>query len=225
MKNLVLLFILVGVVLFGTACNESIVGPDSQEFEKSSLVSETSGDEISDIALPSFHKKGKKGNKDTGLTVTGVILSKKSSELVMDSHYYTTDSDDNDSGKKGKKGKKDKKGKKGKKGDKVEVYAKIDYPAHAVDEDVEITMTFTPETGMFTFGPSMLFNKDAKLTVKLKGLDLKGVDKKDIDFVYQRLDGTLEYVKHSNISINEKKGELKVQNIKIRHFSRFRFVR
>lgn len=217
MKNLVLSFILVGVILFGSACDDALVNPDSQELENSSEMSVQSGDEFSDIALPRFNKKGKKGNKDTGLTVTGVILSKKSSDLVMDSYYY----DDNADG----KDKKGKKGKKGKKDNKVEVYAKIDYPANSVDEDVEITMTFDPETGVFTFGPSMVFNKDAKLTVKLKGLDLKGVDKKDIDFVYHRLDGTEEYVKHSNISINEKKCELKVENIKIRHFSRFGFVR
>ena len=227
MKNLVLSFVLAGVLIFGCSCDDSIVGPDSQDMDISPEMSIANENENLDIALPSFHKKDKKGNKDTGLSVTGLIEAKKSSELVMDS-YYEADSDGQDHGKKDKhdkKDKKDKKGKKGKHGDRVEVYAKIDYPANSVDEDVTITMTFNPETGVFTFGPSMVFNKDAKLTVKLKGLDLEGVDKKDVDFVYHRLDGTVEYVKHSNISINEKKGELKVENIKIRHFSRFGFVR
>ena len=108
---------------------------------------------------------------------------------------------------------------------KVKVYASIAYPAHAVDEDVTITMSFDPGTEAFSFSPSMVFNKNAKLTVKLTGLDLKGVKKKDITFIYYCADGSLETVSGSSIGVNIKKGELKVQNLKIHHFSRFGFVR
>lgn len=206
MKKLCLLFLIFILGVWG--CSNS-VGPitDTDQIQNSSISAEPNGEGLSEIAPNMLNKKSR--NK-TPLTVTGLIKSKKSSELIMDTSYKP------DSKTKGR----------GKHGKKVEVYAKIKFPARAVDEDVTITMTFDPVNEWFTFSPSMLFNKDAKLEVKLKGLDLKGVKKGDVDFFYITADGyeTKVYVKHSNIGIDKKKGELKVANLKIRHFSRFGFL-
>ena len=198
MKRLFLLSLFVGLFFFGCSNEDSMVGPMSSDSDNPSLaMSDQSLLGTDGIGTPSFHKKGK---KNTGLTVTGLIKTKKSSSLTLNGTY--------------KDGRK-----------KVKVYASIAYPAGAVDEDVTITMNFDPATEAFSFSPSMVFNKNAKLTVKLTGLDLKGVKKKDITFIYYCADGSLETVTGSNIGVNVKKGELKVTNLRIRHFSRFGFVR
>ena len=155
MKKLCLLSLIFILGIWG--CSSNSVGPITDTEQN------LNGEGLSEISSQTLDKKQ---GKKTDLTVTGLIKSKKSSELIMDSSYKL------DSGKKGH----------GKHGKKVEVYAKIKYPAKAVDKDVMITMTFDPETQVFTFSPHMTFNKDAKLEVKLKGLDLKGVKKGDVDF-------------------------------------------
>ena len=201
MKRLFFISLFAGLFLFGCSNEDSIVGPVSSDSDNPSFaMSDQSLLGTDGIGTPSFHKKGKKGGKNTGLTVTGLIKAKKSSSLTLNGTY--------------KDGRK-----------KVKVYASIAYPAGAVDEDVTITMNFDPATQAFSFAPSMVFNKNAKLTVKLTGLDLKGVNKKDITFIYYCADGSLETVTSSNIGVNIKKGELKVTNLRIRHFSRFGFVR
>jgi len=198
MKHLLFLLLLAGLFFISCSNEDSIVCPDQQSSNNvPAIVGEANLAESLPESIPIHFKKG----KTTGLTVTGLIKAKRRSDLTMNAVYRED----------GHR--------------KVKVYSKIQFPAHAVDEDVEITMTFDPVTGIFSFSPSMTFNKAAKLTVNLKGLDLTGIDPKGIVFIYYAADGTLEYVDHSNIGINLKKGELKVKNIKIQHFSRFGFVR
>lgn len=205
-KGIVFLTILI-LMVWGCAENNPLTDPahETNSSVTPSVTAEPNGEGLSGIADQTLSKKH---GKKSSLTVDCLIKSKKSSELIMNTSYNL------DSGAKGP----------GKHGKKVEVYAKIKFPAGAVDEDVTITMTFDPENEVFTFAPPMLFNKDAKLEVKLKGLDLKGVKKGDVDFVYLTVDGTEVYVKHSHIVIDKKKGELKVANLKLSHFSRYGFV-
>jgi len=107
----------------------------------------------------------------------------------------------------------------------VKVSVKMKFPPNAVNEDTEFTMTLNDETGTISFSPSMTFNKDAVLTVEFKGIDLKGVNKKEVDFVYYNADGKYVSVDYKKLKVNIRKGHLKVEKAKIRHFSRYGFTK
>jgi len=108
---------------------------------------------------------------------------------------------------------------------KVKVFAKIKFGKNVVTEDTYFTMTLDDETCMLTFSPSMTFDKDAELTIELKGIDLGGVDKKDVDFVYYDANGQYVSVDYKKLKVNIRKGDLKVEKVKIPHFSRYGFTK
>ena len=56
------------------------------------------------------------------------------------------------------------------------------------------------------------------------GLDLTGVDSKNVGFVYQAEDGSYEYIDYSKIEVDIKSGKLKVRDARLPHFSRYGFV-
>jgi hypothetical protein len=75
-----------------------------------------------------------------------------------------------------------------------------------------------------TFGPSYVFNQPLEYTLQLEGVDLRGVDPKTVDFVYQSADGSIHTCQHDQIEFDFNNGRIKVQKALIPHFSRYGFV-
>lgn len=108
---------------------------------------------------------------------------------------------------------------------KVKVDITIDFKKHTVAKDTEITMTFDIETGVITFLPHMIFNKEATLDVDLDGLDLDGVEEEDVNFFYLATDGNYEAVDKLKVKVKIDKGNVKLKKGKIPHFSRYGFCK
>jgi hypothetical protein len=75
------------------------------------------------------------------------------------------------------------------KGEKVQILAKVDFPAGSVDEDTEITMVIDNKTGVASFFPKVNLNKTA-----IFSLEIYGANKSDIGVDYFPLGNTLHSV-------------------------------
>ena len=107
---------------------------------------------------------------------------------------------------------------------KVKIDAKIKFPKKAFYGQTDIALLIDSQNGLTTFYPHMQFNRAAEYNLKIEGLDLSNVDPKNIDFVYQAPDGSIEKVKYDKIKVDIKKGYIEVQKAKLNHFSRYGFV-
>ena len=193
MKQLLLLSVITGLLLFACSDQDSMVGPlypDSNN--PSQTMSEPTWLELPGASITRLYKS---------FSVSGLITPNSAASLVINERY--------EGGPHGT----------------VDVFAAISFPAGSVDEDVVVTMELDADNAVFDFSPSMVFNKDAKLTVSLAGLGLDGVDPSEINFVYYAANGSLETVQSSAIHVDTETGQLSVSNVKISHFSRFGFVR
>ena len=106
----------------------------------------------------------------------------------------------------------------------VKVKAELEFPKDAFVGSKNITMILDTQFGLATFSPHAYFDKDAIYNVEFLGLDLTGVDPKNVGFVYQAEDGSYEYIDYSKIEVDLKNGKLKVRDAKLPHFSRYGFV-
>ncbi|MBM4175915.1 MAG: hypothetical protein FJ213_07055 [Ignavibacteria bacterium] len=106
----------------------------------------------------------------------------------------------------------------------VKFESRLTFEPNSFDDIRLISMTIQPEYGSAVFEPHGGFNKPAIYNVKFEGLDLKGVDPRDVRFVYMAEDGTYEYISVDKIKIDVDKGLLQVINAYLPHFSRFGFV-
>ena len=108
---------------------------------------------------------------------------------------------------------------------KVKIYAKIEFDNRSFSGDKFITMTVDDVNGTVTFSPSMIFDKPAKLNLKLEGLDLSGINPENINFVYLSPSGTISQIVYKDINVDVQSGTLELIDGQIPHFSRFGFVR
>jgi hypothetical protein len=106
----------------------------------------------------------------------------------------------------------------------VKVKAELEFPKDAFVGSKNITMILDTQFGLATFSPHAYFDKDAIYNVEFLGLDLTGVNPKNVGFVYQAEDGSYEYIDYSKIEVDLKNGRLKVRDAKLPHFSRYGFV-
>ena len=106
----------------------------------------------------------------------------------------------------------------------VKVKAELEFPKDAFVGSKNITMILDTQFGLATFSPHAYFDKDAIYNVEFIGLDLTGLDSKNVGFVYQAEDGSYEYIDYSKIEVDIKNGRLKVRDAKLPHFSRYGFV-
>jgi len=107
----------------------------------------------------------------------------------------------------------------------VKVKAELEFPKDAFVGSKYITMILDTQFGLATFSPHAYFDKDAIYNVEFVGLDLTGVNPKNVGFVYQAEDGSYEYIDYSKIEVDIKNGKLKVRDARLPHFSRYGFIR
>ena len=106
----------------------------------------------------------------------------------------------------------------------VTVKSKLDFKADAFEGERLISQTLDTDFAAMTFGPSMQFNAQVKLDLRIEGLDLSGVDPNTLDFVYVNEDGTIEHVEYDDIIMNVSTGTIEVDDAELTHFSRYGFV-
>jgi hypothetical protein len=106
----------------------------------------------------------------------------------------------------------------------VKVKAELEFPKDAFVGSKNITMILDTQFGLATFSPHSYFDKEAIYNAEFIGLDLTGVDPKNVGFVYQAEDGSYEYIDYTKIEVDIKNGKLKVRDAKLPHFSRYGFV-
>jgi hypothetical protein len=106
----------------------------------------------------------------------------------------------------------------------VKVKAELEFPKNAFVGSKYITMILDTQFGLATFSPHAYFDRDAIYNAEFLGLDLTGVDSKNVGFVYQAEDGSYEYIDYSKIEVDLKNGKLKVRDARLPHFSRYGFV-
>jgi hypothetical protein len=106
----------------------------------------------------------------------------------------------------------------------VKVKAKIEFKKGAFSGIKYITMYLNSESGNATFLPHTTFNIDAIYNADIRGIDLNGITKQNVKFVYQAEDGTYEYIDNTNLDVDVNNGKLKVDNARLPHFSRYGFV-
>ena len=75
--------------------------------------------------------------------------------------------------------------------------------------------------GTVTYSPSMNFDKPAILDLKFEGVDLTGVNRDSVDFVYIDYDGLFNPVEYKEIKVDVAKGVLELVDGLIPHFSRY----
>lgn len=99
----------------------------------------------------------------------------------------------------------------------------LEVEKRALSEDMTLSMSLDDQILSTTFGPhGTVFSKPALLTIKAKGLDLHGLDKKSIGLYYENNEtGYWEKMKVEKISLKEKVGKLKIKNAELPHFSRY----
>jgi hypothetical protein len=106
----------------------------------------------------------------------------------------------------------------------VNIDLKIKFKKNTFPEDTEITMNYETETGVITFEPHMIFNKDAELEAKYDGVDLNGIDVDKVRFVFMNPNGNYETVEVHKVKVKVEHGSLTVNDGHIPHFSRYGFV-
>ncbi len=106
----------------------------------------------------------------------------------------------------------------------VKIEAEIDVPAGAYSGEKNITMIINSTNGTATFYPSPeTFNKPLDFSLKISGIDLKGVDPKTINYVYLAPDGSFDPIVYKNLVVND--GVLIVRDAQIPHFSVYGWCR
>jgi len=115
-------------------------------------------------------------------------------------------------------------------GHKVKIDVNLKVKKKSFPGDVDITMTVDDVYAAVSFSPHMVFNKPVELKAKFEGINLEdlALTNGDYDFVYIDENGDIELVKHDRIDVDENKGKIKFKKkgkAKLRHFSRYAFIR
>ena len=90
---------------------------------------------------------------------------------------------------------------------------------------VTFTVSHDDKSCVSSFGPSYIFNKELILNIKYTGLDLSGTNPAQVKFAYLAADGSVVEALNDGIILDRQTGTLQVIKAKLRHFSRYGFVR
>ena len=108
----------------------------------------------------------------------------------------------------------------------IEIKAELDIPKNAFEGSVLISaFVDNQSTSIDLFPTPFAFNKSLELTLEYDGVDLSGYSEDEIDFYYLSAEGNLVKAEYDELKVNVSKGELKVKNAKIPHFSRYGFTK
>ena len=110
-------------------------------------------------------------------------------------------------------------------GSKIEVKSELKFQKGAFEGKRVITQKIHTKYGYTEFQPAMEFDIPAEYKIELKGLDVANMDTKNLNYIYMSPDGGYEAVDHEFILIDKLKGKLKVEKVKLPHFSRYGFVK
>jgi hypothetical protein len=110
-------------------------------------------------------------------------------------------------------------------GDSISFEFDIDFPESSFVGNENITVTLDNEYAALHFYPHLIFNKDVKLTQQFKGLNLDGMSNQTIDFVFMDDNGNVEVVRKNGIQVIVPQRLVRVMNAKLKHFSRYGWVR
>ncbi|MFZ0455878.1 MAG: hypothetical protein WAM24_19175 [Ignavibacteriaceae bacterium] len=106
----------------------------------------------------------------------------------------------------------------------VLIDAFIEVPSGAYSGEKNIQMIINSNTGTAIFYPSPeTFNKPLIFNLKINGVDLNGVDKKKLDYVYLAPDDSFQRIEYKKLVIND--GVLIVEDAQIPHFSIYGWCR
>jgi hypothetical protein len=104
------------------------------------------------------------------------------------------------------------------------INASIEVPAGAYSGEKNIQMFINSNNGTATFYPSPeKFNKPLIFNLMMTGVDLDGIDKKNLDYVYLAPDGSFQRIEYRQLVIND--GVLIVNDAQIPHFSIYGWCR
>lgn len=92
-------------------------------------------------------------------------------------------------------------------GERVQILAKVEFPAGSVDKDTEITMVIDNKTGVASFFPKVNFNK-----IAIFSLEIYGANKRNIGVNYYPLGSTLQSVDVRMIDSKLDEGSLAVNS-------------
>ena len=146
----------------------------------------------------------KKGDSEPAVLFTSkTIKGKKGGTMILDVTYVTDE------------------------GRELEVYVKLEIPKRAFHGTSEISFLPNPEDATIQFFPHMAFDKPVKIKYRIKGLDLEemGYTHGNHDFAFFSDEGETEIIDCSKSHVNLNKNEIKVQNAKLDHFSRYGWIR
>lgn len=104
----------------------------------------------------------------------------------------------------------------------VELKLEFAVSPNSIDDSKEISVAFDDENIDFTFGPSgTTFTPNALMDFVVVGLDLSGVNPKDIKLYYVNPNGEWEVVPTERIAVSIEHGFIAIEGAKIPHFSRY----
>lgn len=111
-------------------------------------------------------------------------------------------------------------------GSNLEVEAELDIPKNAFSGTQLVTILLDDQTTSATFSPTpFVFNKSLSLSLEYEGLDLSDLGTSEIDFYYIGVNGEFILAEHDGVTVDVRKGKLKVKNASIPHFSRYGFTK
>ncbi len=108
----------------------------------------------------------------------------------------------------------------------IAIAANLEIPEGAFKGTKMISMVADNRTASVSFNPSMKFDETLKLDLVFVGLNLTNIrSKDDVEFCYIENNGNFTPIENDGIMINPGNGLLRVKGAKIKHFSRYGFVK
>ncbi len=105
------------------------------------------------------------------------------------------------------------------------VYVKISFEVlpNTINEDTEISLVLDDDSMDLKFSPhGLTFSQPAILNIYAMGLDLKGLNPNAIRVYYDNPEsGQWEEMEHKAVTVNILSGYIKIQDVRIPHFSRY----
>lgn len=112
-------------------------------------------------------------------------------------------------------------------GEEIEVRIELEVEANSISADAEFELSLDDNALIsnvdLTFAPhGIVFSQPAKLSIRAKNLDLSGVDPNNVKVYYDNQNtGQWEEISAEEIEVKISKGEIRVKNALLNHFSRY----
>ncbi len=105
--------------------------------------------------------------------------------------------------------------------DDIKINGKLSVPTGAYSGNLNICIVMDGQTTFLDFQPSYDFLNPLFLDLTYKDVDLTGVDPEKLEFYYLSESGLMLPAEYESKVIDFEKGTLKVNKVKIYHFSRY----